>query len=204
MDQVENVLRVAIASGRAAAEHSIDRVVGGAVAAGEGDLVAGPFEPVLQGAGPDDFVFTQEDAWHDRDDGARKRQASEGWATIRQNWGSSGQPVVPAEHGEGAIAWPWSTPCSDFSQVTASMCRSARVASSSAIHSEIGFPYFFSMEGKYEAGPWTFSGMSRPVFRREGATLSESAGGVEFGGEGGVGGWRQDVCRTRHAFSVLP
>ena len=58
-----------------------------------------------------------------------------------------------------AFACPWPTPCSVFSQSTCSMCFLSLTAPSCSNQYSTGLPYFFSMDGKYEAGPWTFSVM---------------------------------------------
>ncbi len=47
-----------------------------------------------------------------------------------------------------ALAWPWPRPCSDLSQVTSSMCLVSGEERMRSFHSEIGRPYFFSMDGK--------------------------------------------------------
>jgi len=46
--------------------------------------------------------------------------------------------------------------CFDLSIATISECRALGIFFKNAFQCEIGFPYFFSMDGKYEAGPVTF------------------------------------------------
>ena len=54
-----------------------------------------------------------------------------------------------------AFAWPCRIPCSALSQFTISVCFAGWRERISFFHSAMGFPYFFSIEGKYEAGPIT-------------------------------------------------
>lgn len=55
-----------------------------------------------------------------------------------------------------AFAWPCPSPCSVLSRLTSSMCLAGRALFKTPIQWEIGLPYVFSMDGKYEAGPLAF------------------------------------------------
>jgi hypothetical protein len=55
-----------------------------------------------------------------------------------------------------ALACPWPIPCSAFNMATISEWRALFIFFNMAFQCEIGLPYFFSMEGKYDAGPVTF------------------------------------------------
>jgi hypothetical protein len=50
-------------------------------------------------------------------------------------------------------------PCSVLSQATISMCFMPEHEWSKSIQCAMGWPYFFSMDGKYDAGPLGFSGV---------------------------------------------
>ena len=52
-----------------------------------------------------------------------------------------------------ALACPCPMPYSDFRYPTMAMCFSRRQSAMIRCHSAIERPYFFSMDGKYEAGP---------------------------------------------------
>ena len=67
-----------------------------------------------------------------------------------------------------AFACPWPISCSDFNQFTISMCLVIPLLRISVFHSAIGRPYFFSIEGKYEAGPVTFSVFAEDGFAEDG------------------------------------
>jgi len=48
---------------------------------------------------------------------------------------------------------------------TISECRAVRIFLRSDFQCEIGLPYFFSMDGKYEAGPVTFIPLMSQEYR---------------------------------------
>ena len=52
-----------------------------------------------------------------------------------------------------AFACPWPIPCSFFSHDTISMCFVSPLPAISRCHSAMDRPYFFSIDGKYDAGP---------------------------------------------------
>src|SRR5262249_34670231 len=52
-----------------------------------------------------------------------------------------------------ALACPCPMPCSDFRYPTTAMCCSRPQPAMICCHSAIERPYFFSMDGKYDAGP---------------------------------------------------
>ncbi len=60
-----------------------------------------------------------------------------------------------------ALAWPCPIAKSVLSMCTRSMCLAPALKPGDSrmicFQSGIGFPYFASMEGKYDAGPCTFS-----------------------------------------------
>lgn len=47
----------------------------------------------------------------------------------------------------------------DFSIATISECFASGIAASNDFQCEIGWPYFFSIDGKYDAGPVTLSAL---------------------------------------------
>jgi hypothetical protein len=52
-----------------------------------------------------------------------------------------------------ALACPCPRPCLDFRYPTMAMCFSRPHPVMICCHSAIGRPYFFSIDGKYDAGP---------------------------------------------------
>jgi hypothetical protein len=62
--------------------------------------------------------------------------------------------VFPASvQPTSAFAWPWPIPYSDLRWPTIAMCFSWPQFMMISCHSDMGRPYFFSIDGKYEAGP---------------------------------------------------
>ena len=53
------------------------------------------------------------------------------------------------------FAWPWPMPWSVFRRFTSSMCFIGPAAPRMGIQCSMRCPYFFSIDGKYEAGPLT-------------------------------------------------
>src|ERR1035438_4709111 len=67
---------------------------------------------------------------------------------------SRGLALLPASvQPTIAFAWPCPMPYSDLRWPTIAMCLSRPHFTIIFCHSEIGRPYFFSIDGKYEAGP---------------------------------------------------
>jgi predicted transcriptional regulator len=91
-----------------------------------------------------------------------------------------GRAALPASvQPTSALACPCPMPCSDFKYPTIAICFSRPQLAMICCHSAIERPYFFSMDGKYDAGPCfgqggacsvmlTYSSLGPAVTRRTG------------------------------------
>ena len=59
------------------------------------------------------------------------------------------------------------------------MCLRLPAASSTPNQFATGWPYFFSMDGKYEAGPWTFSDAAMTLNRLDLASRTDAGRALE-------------------------